>query len=841
MVDERPPAPLPHIIVPGQPAGERFTPRGRGGGDRRIYPVGDRRGHARGLRADIEQAVEASNELQANLPDEIRANGVILVVEGWPGGFELAVESLDLQRSGIELLSVAPENADLRQPERAVVYVPNDRTGAFFTRLDQYANEETESGTPRNQPLVANIQSMRLATLSQLWTDPTPFPDGEEPCWWELWLRKTGTEHEQLAAVSAFLNWRQAPRSVDFANRTVTAVFASRADLSSALATDLPLAELRSPSLVETPADLAPVEQRSWTVDLLGRIQVSGPDAPVVCVLDTGVYRHSLFEGSLDELDVHHVVGGDGRDRHGHGTEQAGLALLGDLTDPLTSANPVVLRHALEAVKILPDPDDPPNDPETYVAVTVSGTVVPEVGRPDRRRVYCLAITRDRYRSDGRPTSWSAAIDAMAFGTDVARTDDGLELMGEPDPAAGRLFVVAAGNIRDGFRRDHLTWSDLQTIEDPAQSWNALTVGGCTDLDGTPTSGPLAGWTPIAQRGELSPFSRSSLPFQDRWPVKPDILMESGNVLISPASTATDFGPSVSLTTTSNREPWGGAFTTTGGTSAAAAQAARLAAIAWAEYPDLWPETIRALLVHESEWTEPMRRQMGTARGRAARRLVRRYGFGVPTIERVLQSAKADVTLISQAHIHPFEIAQSGSARLREMHVHDLPWPSAQLLALGDTEVRLRATLSYFVEPNPSSRGWKGRYAYPSHGLRFDIRRPGENTDDFRRRLNRAAATEETGALLATGQDPDWRLGPQARSVGSLHSDMWTGTAAELADSGMLGVYPVGGWWKNNNRRDRAQVPVRYSLLVSLKTPAIGVDLYTPISTRLMVPVAIET
>jgi hypothetical protein len=35
-----------------------------------------------------------------------------------------------------------------------------------------------------------------------------------------------------------------------------------------------------------------------------------------------------------------------------------------------------------------------------------------------------------------------------------------------------------------------------------------------------------------------------------------------------------------------------------GGTSAASAMVARMGAVLFAEYPDLWPETVRALLIH---------------------------------------------------------------------------------------------------------------------------------------------------------------------------------------------------------------------------------------------------
>jgi hypothetical protein len=260
-----------------------------------------------------------------------------------------------------------------------------------------------------------------------------------------------------------------------------------------------------------------------------------------------------------------------------------------------------------------------------------------------------------------------------------------------------------------------------------------------------------------------------------------------------------------------------------------------------ARYPGLWPETVRGLLVHAAEWTRPMLDAFGAATTRTARqRLTRRYGFGVPTRERVLESLTNSVMLINQAHLHPFEQLGAGETRLREMHVVDLPWPQEQLLELGDTTVRLRVTLSYFVEPNPSSRGWRKRYVYPSHGLRFDIRRPTETTGEFRARLNALAEHEEDGTQPGGGQEPKWLLGPTARSVGSLHADIWEGAATELANSGVLGIYPVGGWWKNNNRRDRTDRTVRYALLVSLATESVEVDLYTPIAVQIGIPIPVD-
>ena len=42
-----------------------------------------------------------------------------------------------------------------------------------------------------------------------------------------------------------------------------------------------------------------------------------------------------------------------------------------------------------------------------------------------------------------------------------------------------------------------------------------------------------------------------------------------------------------------------------------------------------------------------------------------------------------------------------------DIQFFELPWPRDVLQGLGEQSVRLRVTLSYFIEPNPGRRGWK--------------------------------------------------------------------------------------------------------------------------------------
>ena len=346
-------------------------------------------------------------------------------------------------------------------------------------------------------------------------------------------------------------------------------------------------------------------------------------------------------------------------------------------------------------------------------------------------------------------------------------------------------------------------------------------------------------WTPLAPHGELSPYSRTSVAFNPAWPVKPDVLLEGGNVARSPNGTDFDWPYAYQRLTTKRPLPDPRLFTVTRQTSAATAQAAHLAASILAEYPNLWPETVRALIVHSAEWTPAMQAKLDAAAQRRPRdALRRRYGMGVADLVRATRSAADALTLVTEDVIHPFD----GEGRMREMHLHKLPWPSQVLADLGGAEVRLRVTLSYFIEPNPGSRGWARRYSYASHGLRFDVRRATESNDQFRKRLNQLALAEEERRPPSHGSDAsEWLFGPDYRVSGSLHTDIWQGTAADLAQRGAIAIYPVTGWWKQRPSHDRSERGARYALVVSIETPGQDVDIWTPVAQEVGIPIEIET
>jgi len=823
-----------HLTVRGHVENREF--RQRGGGNPKVRDI-ERRAHGRAMKGQLDAAIAETDERRAALEpslEELNALGSVVVLEGADPACPLKVDSLEAlsrhrkvpKRPQWLLLSVTPGDGDTL--ERASVWISDEYRQAFLGRFEAFLEKDTPTGKPQNRELVANVGRIRTAVLMDLWQSAGEPPKSGKR-WWELWLRDEPDALELTRAYAQALNVRLVERSLRLSGRAVVWIEASWDQLQALPFTSVPLAEIRRPEFVETIEDLGRDEQEELAADLADRVRPAALDAPAVCHLDTGVRRsHELLRASLDQGDVHTIVGGSLADRAGHGTPMAGLALYGPLDDPLLSAAEIRLRHRLESVKFLPD--DGQHEPETYGMVTAQAVAAPEAVA-DRPRVFCMPITTEPDRP-GEPSLWSAAVDALAAGVDIASDEKGISLLGAPDPDASRLIVVSAGNV-DRYEKDYLTACDLAPIEDPAHAWNALTVGAHTELIEAPSDPSFAGWTALAARGEISPHSRTSVSVSGRaWPAKPDICMEGGNVLFDGTSDFHERHPVLSLPTTDSKGDL--ALGSLNATSASTAQAARLAALAQATYPAFWPETLKGLLVHSAEWTPAMRSRFDGTSGKSGRlSLLRRYGWGVPSEEAVLGSTKNAVTMVKQDEFVPFE---GEDFKARVFRLHTLPWPAETLHELGAADVTMKVTLAYFIEPTAARRGWRQKYAYRSHGLRFELKGATETMSEFLAKLNFEAQAEEEGRRTSGGSNR-WVLGKNQRNNGSLHQDIWQGSGAELASKGVLAIHPVGGWWKNNKRKDRIDRGTRYALIVSLRTAEEGVDLYTPVAVQLDVPV----
>ena len=434
-------------------------------GSSAVVPQRNRARHAGALQRQVEavrrEADAARDAQQAAGLDEL---GLRIEFESFPD-IELAFESLARERSGIELLNVRQE----RDRTLATVFVP-DGTLDHFERLirDYLAERQDSIGRRRdNRKLLDAIRRIRAASLRALWTDTDrEFPTEDEgSLWWEVWLpvRKdrqavAGSFRERATAQGM----RVVPGELVFPERTVLLASASLEQMQHSMLTLNSVAELRrAKETAEFFDSLRPEEQQEWLDELLARTEfpADADEVPRVCLLDTGVNRgHPFLNPALDPADLHTVEPGWGTDdAHGHGTQMAGVALAGDLTPLVEGSDPVALDHRLESVKLLPGPGGD-GDSRHHGYVTGEAVARPEIAAPRRPRVFGMAVTTPDDRDRGRPSAWSAAVDALAADVDGA---------GEHP----RLLVLSAGNIQDSNAWLNYPYSnDTDGVHDPAQA-----------------------------------------------------------------------------------------------------------------------------------------------------------------------------------------------------------------------------------------------------------------------------------------------------------------------------------------------------------------------------------
>ena len=803
---------LPHHIL--NDIGREFHFRGVGGGSReRPTDVADRAAHARLLTAALDRIEQREG-----------SSGTYLDVLGRPGE-AFFYESLN--KSGLQLLRVEEAEPEMGRPGRATVFASSHAGGLekLEGKIEKFAGEMRRANRngvqrPHHADLVQSIGDIAQASLAELWRHPTkPFPQAVGEIAWEVWLSPADADRFIETAVGNGVHVY--PDRIRFPEDVVVLARATTANLGELVLSTGAVRSLGAPAVPLDFVDtMAPEDQAAWLAELLDRTQfVAGQQPAYVSLLDTGVSRaHPLIQPALAAADRHAADPAWGvEDVQGHGTRLAGLALFGDLRPALESADDISIRHRLESAKVIPDAGGNPH--HLLGAVTRQGIDWIEA-TGDRRRVFTLATTTsDDTPHSGAPTSWSAEIDQLAAGA-------------SGNVQQARLLVVSAGNLdfsRDAVP-DYLSVCDHEDaeVESPSQAWNAICVGAMTERDGA--GGATAGLT-LAAAGDLSPSSRTAS-WAGTWPIKPDIVMEGGNWWDDGSGWPNTHGDLMAVTT--SRSYPVPSFAHCADTSAATALAARDLALLRDEYLDLWPETIRALYVSSARWTEQMRSHLpGPAKG-DYERLFRRYGYGVPSIERARRTASNAVSLVVQDQIRPY----TADGKLAPMKVFALPWPVEALRALGAAQVTLRVCLSTFIEPNPSetARGRKLRYA--SHGLRFKLKRADENDAEFASRVGREARTEDF--IPIGGDATDWTYGSQRRDVGSIHIDTMRRPASDLARRGHIAVHAVGGWWIDTGKNGEHDLPARFALVVEIDAGEMEVELYAEVQAAVAAMNAIE-
>lgn len=738
--------------------------------------------------------------------------------------YDLAIKSLENRRQGIRLLNVKSDEKS--ETIKATVYIPSGKESYFINKVASYASEVTDKGIPKNNGLISSIEDIRVAILDSFWTghiDDIPEAIAQ---WCEVWIRydmdSIEEAQEDLLKSCEKLEIVVDPYKLVFPERIVRLIKANKEQLSNLIGSCEYIAEFRrAPEPTSFFDELHGAEQNEWVKELLSRTSFMDSNS-TICLLDTGINAlHPLISPAIkDDTTLQSVNSSWGvNDHDGHGTEMSGVAIYYNLKESLLKKNKIQINHKIESVKILPPKGENPT--KLYGAITEQAVALAEIANPQAERAICMAITSPFYNTkDGSPTSWSAAIDSITSGAN--------------ENGERRLFFISAGNVYPG-EFQHAKYPDgniLHGVENPGQAWNAITVGAVTN-DINITDPSFKQFHPLADVGQLSPYSSTSVTWNNKWPIKPEILLDGGNIVTNDD----DYSECEDLSLlTTNKKHLVRPFSTIWGTSSATAQAAWMAAQIYNEYPNIWPETVRALLVHSARWTENMYSQFcqEDTKTKGRKLLLRSCGYGVPDLQKAIQCMNNSVNLIIQSELQPFKKNQ-----MNEMHIHKIPWPKEVLQSLGEIKAIIRVTLSYFIEPGPGEVGWKDKYRYPSSGLRFDVINNNETLDDFKKRVNvkmRGDDIKDSG----DGNSIAWYLGVGNRDVGSIHSDFCEDLSINLCDANYIAVYPVIGWWRERGYLGKYDEKIRYSLVVSIETPHTETDLYTPIVTQIETKPLIE-
>lgn len=718
------------------------------------------------------------------------------------------------------------------ETETATVFASPKGLKNLRKKVEQFESEDTKPrekdgeiipGRPKNANLVQSLAAIAEAGLRALWRGPqTKFPADGGTTHWEVWLDPDNAETFIAGA---------AEYGVDIGNDRLTfpedIVAVARANCDNLAFAVRRLGGVRALAAPAITADffdgLDVTEQAEWVEEMKERTTYpENANMGYVTLLDTGVSRaHPLIAPALAAGDRHAAQPAWAVDDvKGHGTQLAGIALYGDLTAPLQSAHPIVVTHRLESIKLLPDAGLNPH----HLLGAVTRQAINAVEVTERRRTFAMAATTDEDTPhDGAPTSWSTEVDQLAVGVSGNRN--------EP-----RLFLVSAGNTDNnkfgaGNYLEHCDHEDHE-IESPAQAWNALCIGAYTEKTLLPEG---SGLVAVAPAGDLSPSSRTAS-WASTWPLKPDVVLEGGNWVACTPPPPMQHGW-LSLLSTHHRYPVR-SFCFTHDTSAATALAAKQVTELWSDYPTLWPETVRGLYVASARWTPQMLSHLPSSPNKGDyARLFRRYGYGVPDLERARRSAANALTLVVEDEIVPYGLSEkTGEDVHKEMRLFELPWPVEELRKLGTAMVTLRVALSSFIAPNPSEASRGSRYGYASHNLRFKLNRANENTQQFMARISKA-----TNADGPQSEEEDlWQYGSNRRDVGSLHIDQLTCPASDLARRNLIAVHPVAGWWKSTARLKEGLPTVRFSLVVEIDAQELEADLYAEVQTAVAAMTAVE-
>jgi hypothetical protein len=555
------------------------------------------------------------------------------------------------------------------------------------------------------------------------------------------------------------------------------------------------------------------------------------PNAPAVCVIDSGIQENHIFLQPAIDSPVSHCFlpgqpstnVGDFVFPGGHGTRVSGAVLYGG-TVP-RSGTPK-LPFWIQNARVLDDQNRMPED--LFPPEVLRAAIERYHNGPRHTRIFNHSINASGYCRTRYMSAWAAEIDILSATYDV-------------------LVVQSAGNLRNtgpapyiGIK-DHLdvgrTYPEYLTessarIANPAQSLQALTVGSITYgyfHDGE--------WRTFGQEdGHPSSFSRTG---PGIWNViKPEVV-EYGGDTCRTANNPVDVRPGgiaaacPELVRSTMYSPGPAFDRDTIGTSFAAPKVSRIAALLQTVLPDEPALLYRALVVQSARWPQWAENVMTQLRREndydtrqtlmdEASRAIRYLGYGLPDVTRATTNSEHRTTFITSGTI---------AIKPYEAHIYQVPIPS-QLRGAGDEyDIRIEVTLSYVAQPRRTRRNLR---RYLSTWVDWKSSLLGESISSFRKR---ALKEVEEDAPAQPGETLPWVLQQNSdhgvirgtkRNNGTVQKDWATVKSNTLPKDFCIAVVGHEGWSRDPD------TTASYSLAVTFEILGQEIPIYDVLRTAII-------
>lgn len=510
-------------------------------------------------------------------------------------------------------------------------------------------------------------------------------------------------------------------------------------------------------------------------------------DAVEVGVIDSGIMEGHKFlslaikqENSKTYLNndssADFVKGG------GHGTKVAGVILFPDGISKVSS--PYKLPCFIRNLRIL----DENNILKNRYPAALMRKIVEENSDCS---IFNLSVSSKVSCRNKHMSTWATIIDQLTFEKDV-------------------LFVVSTGNIScndvNYFLNHENAYPDFLhdsycRIANPAQSSFALTVGSITHDEFDDEN-----WCSLESKNQVSAFSRIG---SGMWGmIKPDVVEYGGGYIVSKNDlNQIRYNNETSIEVVQSTIGGSNAVGFDVGTSFTAPKISHLSALLKQLYPYESINLIRAFIAQGARLPNGLFRNPTTLS-------IQRYGYGLPSLDRVTKNTEQRVSFYN-----------TGVIKAEEGHIYSLKIPES-LRDPGDkNEILIEVTLAYSAKVRRTRQFTK---SYLSSWLDWTSSKSGESIEQFR---SRSLVTNESYSESESGEVIKWKIRERKdwgevkeihRNNSTLQKDWAILKSYDLPEELSFAVRGHKGWDKN-----KEEIP--YAIVVSIESLGAVIPIYESI------------